>query len=84
MARGGGRRGVQADSVRLVSRRGEVSGGVADADERADGGGAFRRGTRGDDDDVVPHLNLEKLSCADKKGSKRGRVEKGSVLDIDT
>ena len=40
----GGRRRVQADSARLVSGRGEVSGGVAVADERADGGGAVRRG----------------------------------------
>ena len=31
-----------------MSGRGEVSGGVADADERADGGGALRRGARGD------------------------------------
>ena len=31
-----------------MSGRGEVSGGVADANERADGGGALRRGTRGD------------------------------------
>jgi len=34
--------------VRLMSGRGEVSGGVADADERADGGGALRLGARGD------------------------------------
>jgi hypothetical protein len=47
-ARGGGRRGVQADSARLVSGRRDVSGGVADANERADGGGALRRGARGD------------------------------------
>ncbi len=47
-ARVGGRRGVPADSARLVSGRGDVSGGVADADERADGGGALRRGARGD------------------------------------
>jgi hypothetical protein len=43
MARHGGRRGVQADPARLMSGRGEVSGGVADTDERGDGGG--------DDDD---------------------------------
>ncbi|MEN9777011.1 MAG: hypothetical protein RJB04_766, partial [Verrucomicrobiota bacterium] len=30
------RRGVQADSARLVSGRGDVSGGVAGADERAE------------------------------------------------
>ena len=47
MARGGGRRRVQTDSARLVSGRGKVSGGVADADKRADGGGALRRGARG-------------------------------------
>ena len=51
-ARGGGRRGVQADSARLVSRRGDVSGGVADADERAGGGGALRRGAREDGGDA--------------------------------
>ena len=34
--------------MRLMSGRRDVSGGVADADERADGGGALRRGARGD------------------------------------
>ena len=47
-ARDGGRRRVQADSARMVSGQGDVSGGVAGADERADGGGALRRGARGD------------------------------------
>ena len=42
-ARDGGRRRVQADSARMVSGQGDVSGGVAGADERADGGGALRQ-----------------------------------------
>src|SRR6266536_1855493 len=44
---GGGGRGVQVDPARLVFGRGDVSEGIAGADKRAAGGGALRRGTRG-------------------------------------
>ena len=51
--RGGGRRGVQTESARLVAGRGEFSGGIADADERADGGGASRRAEHGNEGRTV-------------------------------
>ena len=60
-----------------MSGRRDVSGGVADADERADGGGALRRGAREDGGGaaeliIAAELKLGRWQEADLKTRPKG------------